>query len=329
MKEKLSIKNKNYQEDKGIFLTNDFRKELDSEEVLEIKDENEITDELRNKYNFIVLFKTIKFININNSNIDIEYVFRIILDAKLYKLIEQVCLTHLLTTDTLIRIDKDIDKTNSKDILITLQDPYTLFDKDDSIIFEFDNRLQVSYIMKKYLDYNISIKNEDMINYVGSQISLSDDIDFNNERYITDEEMVNGEILKLLNVYKYITSERQIFTTNNLVYILGTKYSTSNNDKEVVGMFIYCNILNTDEIIDLIDLEYSKKKRKESGEQATIYFKDPFNVFTPGDNVEVVITENTKSKFITIDNEQEEDDYNIEETEEKSDVKNFLKGYFK
>ena len=104
MKEKISIKNKNYQEDKGIFLTNDFTKEL-NEEVLEIKDDNEITDELRNKYSYIILFKTIKFINVSNSNIDVEYVFRIVLDIKSYELIDQICLTHLLMSDLPVGLD--------------------------------------------------------------------------------------------------------------------------------------------------------------------------------------------------------------------------------
>ena len=320
MKEKISIKNKNYQEDKGIFLTNDFTKEL-NEEVLEIKDDNEITDELRNKYSYIILFKTIKFINVNNSNIDVEYVFRIVLDIKSYELIDQVCLTHLLMSDLPVGLDKDMNKIDSKNISVMFQDPYNLFNTDDSLVFEFNNGLQVSYIIEEYLDDNIIIQNEDMIDSVGTQLSLSNDIDFNNERYLTDEEISNGEFTKLLDVYKYITTERQIFTTNNLVYILGIKYHALDN---VVSMFIYCNILDTDEVINLVDLEYTKKKRKESGDLTTIYFKDPFNMFLPGDRVEVVISENTKVKFIVINDEQE--DYGIVED---NNVKNFLKDFFK
>ena len=74
MKEKLSIKNKNYQEDKRIFLTKDIdiTKDLDGKDLLEIKDDNEITEELKNKYNYITIFKTLKFSNVNNSNIYLE-----------------------------------------------------------------------------------------------------------------------------------------------------------------------------------------------------------------------------------------------------------------
>ena len=55
MKEKLSIKNKNYQESKRIFLTNDIdiTKDLNGKDLLEIKDDNEITEELKNRYKYI------------------------------------------------------------------------------------------------------------------------------------------------------------------------------------------------------------------------------------------------------------------------------------
>lgn len=326
MKEKLSIKNKNYQEDKRIFLTKDtdITKDLDGKDLLEIKDDNEITEELKNKYNYITIFKTIKFSNVNNSNIDTEYIFKIILDINSYELIYQICLTYLLINDRNIPvpINKDINISDSMNILITIGDPYNLFDMDDYIMFKFDNGIQILYMIEKYLDDRTEIQNEDMIDSIKSRILLSNSIDFDNERYLTTEEITDVELTKLVNEYKYITIEKAIFTTNDLVYLLGVKYHENDN---VVAM--YCNIIETDEVIDLMDIEYTIKKQNESGDLTTIYFKDPYDIFVPGDIIEVVISENTKVKFIVIDG-KEEDCY-IRETEEDNDVKNFLSGYFK
>lgn len=328
MKEKLSIKNKNYQEDKRIFLTNDIdiTKDLDGKDLLEIKDDNEITEELKNKYKYIFISKTIKFININNSNINTEYEFRIILDINSYELIEQICLTYLLMSDSNVRIpaqiNKDINKLDSVNISITIEDPYDSFNTDDDyIMFKFDNRLRILYIIKKYLDDRTEIQNEDMIDSIKSRISLSNSTDFNNERYLTTDEITDAELPKLIDEYKYITLEKVIYITNDLIYLLGVKYN-KNNDNIVA---IYCNVLETDdEVIDLMDIEYTSKKQNESGDLTTIYFKDPYGVFVPGDILEVVISENIKVKFIAIDDKQE--DYGIVED---NNVKNFLKDYFK
>lgn len=326
MKEKLSIKNKNYQESKIIFLTNDIdiTKELNRKDLLEIKDDNEITEELKNKYKYIFISKTIKFININDYNMNTEYEFRIILDINSYELIEQICLTYLLMSDSNVRvpvqINKDINKLSSMNILIRIEDPYDSFNTDDDyIMFKFDNGLQILYLIEKYLDDKTEIQNEDMIDSVKSRISLSNSIDFNNERYLTTEEITNTELTELINEYKFITMEKTIFTTNDLVYLLGVKYHENDN---ILAM--YCNVIETDEAIDLIDIEYTSKKQKESGDLTTIYFKDPYDIFVPGDIIEVVISENTKVKFIVIDDEQE--DYGIVED---NNVKNFLKDFFK
>ena len=328
MKEKLSIKNKNYQESKRIFLTKDIdiTKDLDGKDLLEIKDDNEITEELENKYKYIFISKTIKFININDYNMNTEYEFRIILDINSYELIEQICLTYLLMSDSNVRIptkiNKDINKIDSMNILITIEDPYDSFNTDnDYIIFKFDNGLQILYLIEKYLDDKTEIQNEDMIDSVKSRISLSNSIDFNNERYLSTDEITDSGLTELINEYKYITLEKVIFTINDLIYLLGVKYN-KNNDNIVA---IYCNVLETDdEVIDLMDIEYTSKKQNESGDLTTIYFKDTYDIFVPGDILEVAISENIKVKFIVIDDEQE--DYGIVED---NNVKNFLKDFFK
>ena len=327
MKEKLSIKNKNYQESKIIFLTNDIdiTKELNRKDLLEIKDDNEITEELKNKYKYIFISKTIKFININDYNMNTEYEFRIILDINSYELIEQICLTYLLMSDSNVRvpvqINKDINKLDSMNILITIKDPYDSFNTDDDyIMFKFDNGLQILYLIKKYLDDRTEIQNEDMIDSVKSRISLSNSTDSNNERYLTIEEITDVKLTELINGYKYITLEKVIYTTNDLVYLLGVKYNKNNDD--IVA--ICCSVIEADKVINLMDLEYTCKKQNRSGDLTTIYFKDTYDIFVPGDILEVAISENTKVKFIVIDNEQE--DYGIVED---NNVKNFLKDFFK
>ena len=327
MKEKLSIKNKNYQESKRIFLTNDIdiTKDLNGKDLLEIKDDNEITEELENRYKYIFISKTIKFINIIDSNINTEYEFRIILDINSYELIEQICLTYLLMSDSNVRIpakiNKDINKLDSMNILITIEDPYGSFNTDnDYIMFKFDNGLQILYMIEKYLDDKTEIQNEDMIDSVKSRISLSNSTDSNNERYITTDEITDSGLAELIDGYKYITLEKIIYTTNNLVYLLGVKYN-KNNDNIVA---ISCSLIETDKAINLMQIEYTIKKQNKTGDLTTIYFKDPYDTFVPGDILEVAISENTKVKFIVIDDEQE--DYGIVED---NNVKNFLKDYFK